>query len=62
MVKNLPAHAGDIRDLGSIPGLGRPIGEGHGNPLQYYCLEIPTDGGARQAVVYRVTQSWTRMK
>ena len=41
MVKNLPADAGDIRDLGSIPGSGRPPGGGHGNPLQYSCLENP---------------------
>ena len=39
VVKNLPAKAGDIRDLGSIPGSGRPPGEGNGNPLQYSCLE-----------------------
>ena len=41
MVKNLPANAGDGRDMGSIPGMGRSPGEGHGNPLQYSCLEIP---------------------
>ena len=41
MVKNPPANAGDIRDVGSIPGLGRSHGEGHGNPLQYSCLENP---------------------
>ena len=39
VVKNPPANAGDIRDAGSIPGLGRFPGEGHGNPLQYSCLE-----------------------
>ena len=39
VVKNMPANAGDIRDLGGIPGLGRPPGGGHGNPLQYSCLE-----------------------
>ena len=39
MVKNLPTSAGDIRDSGSIPGLGRFLEEGHGNPLQYSCLE-----------------------
>ena len=38
MVKNLPANTGDIRDMGSIPGLGRSPGGGHGNPLQYSCL------------------------
>ena len=41
MVKNLPASAGDFRDTGSIPGLGRSPGGGHGNPLQYSCLENP---------------------
>ena len=41
MVKNLPAYAGDIRDSGSIPGLGRYPGGGHGNLLQYSCLENP---------------------
>ena len=40
MVKNLPASAGDIKDAGSILGLGRSPGEGHGSPLQYSCLEI----------------------
>ena len=45
-VKNPPANAGDARDVGSIPGLGRIPGEGNGNPLQYSCLENPTDGGA----------------
>ena len=39
VVKNLPANAGDIRDSGLIPGLGRSPGGGHGNPLQYSCLE-----------------------
>ena len=43
VVENLPANAGD---LGSIPGLGRFPGEGHGNPLQYSCLEDPMDRGA----------------
>ena len=39
VVRNLPASAGNIRDVGSIPGLGRSPGGGHGNPLQYSCLE-----------------------
>ena len=42
-VKNLPANAGDARDVGSIPGLGRSPGEGNGNPLQYSCLENSMD-------------------
>ena len=43
MVKNLPAKAGDVGDADSIPGLGRSLGEGHGNPLQYPCLENPME-------------------
>ena len=43
MVKNLPADAGDARNMGLIPGLGRSPGEGNGNPPQYSCLENPTD-------------------
>ena len=59
VVKNLPANARDIRDKGSIPGLGRSPGEGNGYPLQYSCLENPMDRGAWQATVYRVAQSHT---
>ena len=51
VVKNLPANAGDIRDVGLIPGSGRSPGGGHGNPLQYSCLENPMDRGAGQATV-----------
>ena len=58
-VKNPPANSGDIRDLGSIPGLGRSPGEGHGNPLQYSCLENPVDREAWWAMVHRVTQNRT---
>ena len=43
VVKNLPANAGDIKDVGSIPRSGRFPGGGHGNPLQYSCLENPMD-------------------
>ena len=43
VVKNLPANAGDVRDMGSIPGSGRFPEGGHGNPLQYSCLENPMD-------------------
>ena len=56
MVKNLPAKAGNLRDEGYIPGLGRFPGEGNGNPLQYPCLENPMDRGAWQAVIYRVSE------
>ena len=51
-VKNLPANAGDVRDLGSIPGSGRSLGGRHGSALQYSCLENPMDRGAWQATVY----------
>ena len=57
MVKNLPANAGDMRDLGSIPELGRYPGGGDGNPLQYSCLEKLTDRGAWQAMVHRVAKT-----
>ena len=60
--KNLPANAGDVRDAGLIPGSGRSPGEGHGNPLQYSCLEDPMDRGAWQAIVHGVTKSWTQLK
>ena len=46
VVKNSPVNAGDIREAGSIPGLGRFPGGGHGNPLQYSCLKNPMDRGA----------------
>ena len=46
VVKNPPANAGDVRDMGSVPGSGRSRGEGNGNPLQYSCLENPMDRGA----------------
>ena len=62
MVKNIPANAGDIRDAGSIPGLGRSPGGGHDNPLQYFCLENPMDKGAWWATVYRVPQSQACLK
>ena len=54
MVKNPPANAGDKRDSGLIPELGRSPGEGDGNPLQYSCLENSMERGAWQATVYRV--------
>ena len=61
VVKNLPANAGDLRHVGSIPGLGRSPGGGHGNPLQYLCLENPTDREAWRATVHRVMQRQTRL-
>ena len=50
VVKNPPANAGDSGNAGSIPGSGRSPGEGHGNPLQFSCLENPTDRGAWRAI------------
>ena len=57
MVKNLPANVGDVRDAGSIPGWERSPGGGHGNALQYSCLETLMDRGAWQATVHRVAKS-----
>ena len=62
MVKNPPANAGDIRDAGWIPGSGRFLGGGHGNPLQYSSLVNPMDRGAWQAMVHRVAKSHARLK
>ena len=62
IVKNLPANAGDIKDTGSIPGVGRSLGETNGNPLQYSCLENPMDRGAWQTTVHEVAKSRTRLK
>ena len=59
MVKNLPATAGDIRDAGVMPGLGKSPGGGRGNPLQYSCLQNPMDRGAWWAIVHRVAKTWT---
>ena len=56
VVKNPPANAGDIRDLGSIPVSGRSPGGAHSNPLQCSCLENLTDTGACQAAVHRITK------
>ena len=58
-VKNLPASAGDRRDASWIPGLGRSLGGGHGNPLQYSCLENPMDRGVWWALVHKVIKSQT---
>ena len=56
MVKNLPANAGDARDVGSVPGLERSSGVGNGKPLQYSCLGDPMDKGAWQATVHEMTE------
>ena len=54
VIKDPPASSGDIRDMGSVPGAGRSPGGGHGNPLQYSCLENPTDRGAWQAIIHKL--------
>ena len=56
VVKNPPANAGDIRDVDSIPGLGRSPGVGNGNPVQYACLENSMDQGAWWVAVHRVAK------
>ena len=61
MLKNPSDNAGDSRDIGLIPGLGRALGVRNGNPLQYSCLENPTDRGAWWAAVHGVTESQTRL-
>ena len=61
MVTNLPAKAG-VRDAVLICGSGRCPGGGHGNPLQYSCLENPMDRGAWRATVHGITQSQTGPK
>ena len=53
MVKNSHANAGDIKDMGLIPGSGRTLGEGNGNPLQHCCLENPRDKEDWWATVHR---------
>ena len=62
VVKNLPANAGDIRDAGLIPGLGRSPGGGHGNPLQYSCLESLMDREAWWATAHQFPKSPTWLK
>ena len=59
VIKSLPANAGDIGDMGSIPGLGNSPGGGNGNPLQCSCLENPMDRGAWWATVHGVAKSQT---
>ena len=56
MVKNPPTNAGDVRDAGSIPGVGRSLREWHGNPFQYSCLENPMNRGTWWAIVHGVAK------
>ena len=62
MVNNLSASAGDRGNTVLIPGLGRSPGEGHGNPLQYSCLENSMDRGAWRATVREITKNGTQLK
>ena len=62
MVKNPPTNAEDIRNAGLIPGSGRSAGGGHGNSLQYSCLENPMDSEALQATVHGVAKTWTPLR
>ena len=62
VLKNLTGNAGDPRDMGLIPRLGRSPGGRHSNPLQYSCLENTMDRGAWCAMVHRVTKSQTQLK
>ena len=57
MVKKPTTNEEDVRDTGSIPGLGTSSGEGSGHLLQYSCLENPMDRGAWWATVYGITKS-----
>ena len=59
VVKNPLINAGDLRDVGSIPGLGRSPGVGNGNPLQYTCLENPMDRRDWRAIVHGIAESQT---
>ena len=64
MVKDLPANARDVRDSGSIPGLGRSPGEGNGNAFQYSCLENPIDReawGLQSIGSQRVRHDWSNL-
>ena len=62
MVKNLPANAGDVTEVSSVTGSGRSPGGGHGNPLQYSCLENPMDRRAWWVTGHRVAKSQTQLK
>ena len=61
VVKNPSVNAVDITDAGSIPGLGKSPGGGHGNPFQYSCLENQIDREAWWAIVHGVAKSWTQL-
>ena len=62
MVRNPSANAGEVGDVGSLPGSGRSLGGGHGNPLQYSCLENAMNRGAWWASAHRVAKDRTQLK
>ena len=62
VLKDPPAKAGDVRDVGWIPGSGRSSGGGHGNLLQYSCLENPMGRGAWWSIVHGAAKSQTQLK
>ena len=62
VIKNLPANAGDLRDVGLTPGLGRSPGGGQGNPPHYSCLETPMDRRVWRATVHGVAKSQTLLR
>ena len=62
VINNTPVSAGDTRDMGSIPGLGRSPGGGHGNPFQYFYLENLMDRRAWLATVYWVAKNQIQLK
>ena len=62
VVKNPPANAGNLRDMGFIRGSGRAPGGGNDNPLQYSCLENPMERGAWWATAHGVAESWTQVR
>ena len=61
LVKNPPANARNVRDVGSVPGLGRSPGDGHGDPLKYSCLENSMYRGAWQATDHGVPKNQTQL-
>ena len=61
-LKNPPASTEDIKDAGPTLGSGRSPGEGNGNPLQYSCLENPTDRGAWRVIAHSIAENWTRLQ
>ena len=59
---NPPVNVGATGDTGLIPGLGRSLAQGNGNPLQYFCQDNPMDRGAWWSIVHGVAKSWTQLR